>query len=148
MPMQANSASVLAKIGDMRFLRYVLASVGALAVDVGCFLGLMAGGIAAAPASAVGYSLGILAHWLMSSRAVFHDSVADGGIARTRQKALFVISALIGLGLTTAIVGFGDWSGIDPRLAKGVAIVVSFIVTWLIRSRIVFRSPDASAQGV
>ena len=147
MPLHANPASVLAKIGDIRFLRYVFASVGALAVDVGCFLGLMAVGTAAAPASAAGYSLGILAHWLMSSRAVFQDSVADGGIARTRQKALFVISALIGLGLTTAIVGFGDWSGIDPRLAKGVAIVVSFLVTWLIRSRIVFRSPDAPAQG-
>ena len=47
----------------------------------------------------------------------------------------------------SAIVGFGDWSGIDPRLAKGVAIVVSFLVTWLIRSRIVLRSPDAHAQG-
>ena len=147
MLVRANPASFMGKLGDIRFLRYVLASVGALAVDVGCFLGLMAAGIAAAPASAAGYSLGILAHWLMSSRAVFHDSVADGGIARTRQKALFVISALIGLGLTTAIVGFGDWSGIDPRIAKGVAIVFSFLVTWLIRSRIVFRSPAAPAQG-
>ena len=127
------------KLGDIRFIRYVLASVGALAVDVGAFLGLMAAGIAAAPASAAGYSLGILAHWLMSSRAVFQDTVADGGAARTRQKALFVISALVGLGLTTLIVGMGDHAGGDPRIAKAVAIVVSFFVTWLIRSRIVFR---------
>jgi putative flippase GtrA len=66
--------------------------------------------------------------------------VAEGGMARTRQKALFVISALIGLALTTAIVGAADWSGFDPRIAKALAIMVSFLVTWLIRSRIVFRS--------
>jgi putative flippase GtrA len=128
------------KLRDIRFIRYILASVGALAVDVGVFLALLSVGVFAALASAIGYSLGILAHWLMSSRAVFQDTVAQGGMARTRQKALFVISALVGLGLTTAIVGLGDYAGGDPRLAKVVAIGVSFLATWLIRSRIVFRA--------
>ncbi len=140
-------ASIIAKLRDVRFVRYICASVGALAVDVGSFLGLMVVGIAAAPASAIGYSLGILAHWLMSSRAVFQDSVASGGTARTRQKALFVISALLGLALTTAIVGLADKGGIDPRIAKGIAIIVSFFVTWLIRSRIVFRAPGHAVTG-
>lgn len=145
--MNASAASMLLKLRDIRFLRYVFASVGALAVDVGSFLALMAFGMLAAPASAVGYSLGILAHWLMSSRAVFQDNVATGGMARTRQKALFVISALIGLALTTAIVGAADRSGIDPRLAKVAAIIVSFAVTWLIRSKIVFRNNDPAQSG-
>jgi len=131
---------LFAKLRDARFTRYILASVGALAVDVGSFLAILAAGMAAAPASALGYSLGILAHWLMSSRAVFHDSVASRGIARTRQKALFVISALVGLGLTTAIVGVGDLVGVYPLAAKAVAIVVAFTVTWLLRSKIVFRA--------
>ena len=135
-------SALLAKLRDTRFVRYILASVGALAVDVGVFLALLSFGAMAAAASAVGYTFGILAHWLMSSRAVFQDKVAAGGMARAQQKALFVISALIGLALTTAIVGMGDWSGIDPRLAKGAAIIVSFLVTWLIRSRIVFRSEE------
>lgn len=133
------AATIFARLTDMRFVRYVLASVGALAVDVGSFLALMALGMAAAPASAVGYSLGIVAHWLMSSRAVFQDRVASGGTARTQQKALFVISALVGLALTTAIVAAGVAGGLDPRIAKGAAIVVSFLATWLIRSKIVFR---------
>ncbi len=141
--MDATVTSILTKLRDVRFVRYVLASVGALAVDVGSFLALLSLGLAAAPASAIGYSLGIFAHWLMSSRAVFQDKVATGGMARTQQKALFVISALIGLALTTAIVGLGDWSGFDPRIAKAGAIVVSFFVTWLIRSRIVFRGEEA-----
>ena len=75
----------------------------------------------------------------MSSRAVFVGNVAERGAARTKQKALFVISALVGLGLTTAIVWAGDASGFDPRLAKLVAIGVSFTATWLLRSRVVFR---------
>lgn len=130
----------LTRLRDMRFIRYVMASVGALAADVGAFLSLLALGVAAAPASAIGYSFGIVVHWLVSSRAVFHDSVAEERGARAWQKALFVLSALIGLGLTTAIVGLGDAAGFDPRLAKLAAIVVSFTATWLLRAQIVFRA--------
>ncbi|WP_340588315.1 GtrA family protein [Erythrobacter alti] len=131
--------AALLRFVDRRITRYLLASVGALAVDVGSFLALLSLGVWAAGASAIGYSLGIVAHWLMSSRAVFIGNVAERGAGRTRQKALFVISALIGLGLTTGIVWAGDVSGFDPRLAKLVAIAVSFTVTWLVRSRVVFR---------
>ena len=128
-----------ARLSDIRFLRYLLASGGALAVDLGCFLALLALGTWPAAASAAGYSLGIVAHWLISSRAVFADGVAERGALRTRQKALFVGSALAGLSLTTAIVGAGEVAGIDPRLAKLAAIGGSFLLTWLLRSRVVFR---------
>jgi putative flippase GtrA len=128
------------KIADLRLVRYILASVGALAVDMGSFLALLSLAVPAAAASAIGYALGIVAHWLLSSRAVFSDSVASRGLERTKQKALFVGSAMIGLALTTAIVGLADHGGADPRLAKLVAIAVSFAVTWMLRNRIVFRS--------
>ncbi|AKQ43049.2 polysaccharide biosynthesis protein GtrA [Aurantiacibacter atlanticus] len=131
--------AALLRLIDMRLTRYMFASVGALAVDLGAFLALLALGTWPAGASAIGYSLGILAHWLMSSRAVFIGHVAQPGRARTRQKALFVGSALIGLALTTAIVWAGDTGGIDPRAAKLVAIAVSFFVIWRLRSRVVFR---------
>lgn len=120
-------------------LRYLLASVGALAVDMGSFLALLALGVMPVLASAAGYTLGIVAHWLLSSRAVFTDSVAEERTARTRQKALFVGSALIGLALTTMIVGAGTAIGLDSRLSKIVAIGVSFTVTWLLRKRVVFQ---------
>lgn len=124
---------------DTRLVRYLLASVGALAVDVGTFHILLTAGMWAAGASAIGYGLGIAAHWLMSSRAVFIGSVAQRGPARTRQKALFVVSAMAGLALTTGIVWAGDTSGLNPYLAKMAAIAVSFVTTWLLRSRVVFR---------
>lgn len=131
---------LLFKIYDIRFLRYLAVSVGALAVDFGSFLALLALGVLAIPAAAIGYTLGIIAHWFMSSRAVFQDRVASQGTARSRQKALFVISALVGLALTTVIVGAADWGGFDPRAAKLAAIALSFAVTWMIRAKIVFRA--------
>lgn len=128
------------RIADLRLVRYGLASVGALAVDLCSFLALLAVGAPAAASSALGYACGIAAHWLLSSRAVFADSVAERGAARTRQKALFVVSAMIGLGLTTAIVGLADLGGADPRIAKLAAIAVSFAVTWMLRNKVVFRT--------
>jgi putative flippase GtrA len=133
------------KIADLRLVRYVLASVGALAVDLGSFLAFLSLAVPAAGASALGYGLGIVAHWLLSSRAVFADSVAMRGRERTKQKALFVVSAMIGLALTTGIVGLADLAGTDPRIAKLGAIVISFAVTWMLRNKVVFRS--ASAVG-
>ena len=133
----------LARLRDVRLVRYLLASAGALALDVGSFLALLALGVVPALASAIGYSLGILCHWLLSSRAVFHDTVARGGIARTKQKALFVISALLGLALTTMIVGGADLAGMDPRIAKLIAVAASFTLTWLLRAKIVFRDRAA-----
>lgn len=132
------------RFADVRLVRYGLASVGALAVDLGCFLGLLALGTAPAAASAAGYGLGIVAHWLMSSRVVFADNVAQRGSARTRQKALFVGSAIVGLGITTAIVGIAHSGGIDPRVAKLAAIAASFSVTWLLRNSVVFRRRSAA----
>jgi len=132
--------AIIARLADIRLVRYLLASVGALAVDMSTFLALLAFGTWAAGASAVGYAAGILAHWLMSSRAVFADRVAERGLPRTQQKVLFVASAVLGLGLTTGIVFAGDTAGLDPRAAKLVAIAVSFAATWLLRSRVVFSA--------
>lgn len=127
------------RLRRVMLLRYLLASVGALAVDMGSFLALLAMGSAPVIASASGYSLGILAHWLLSSRAVFTETVAAERGARNRQKALFVGSALVGLALTTLIVGVGTALGLDSRVSKIVAVGASFSATWLLRKRIVFQ---------
>ncbi len=126
---------------DWRWMRYVMASVAALATDVGLFLALLASGMTAIGASATGYCTGIIVHWLISSRIVFADGAAEKGSGeRTRQKALFVGSALVGLIITMAIVGGGDAISIDPRLAKLVAIIVAFQTTYMLRRHIVFRA--------
>ena len=69
---------------------------------------------------------------------MFTGQVAADGAARRSQQGLFVLSALVGLGITTAIVGLGSRFGLDPRIAKGAAIVVSFQATYLLRKKVVF----------
>lgn len=131
--------ALVARLRDIRFVRYLLASVGALAVDVGVFMAFLTIGMGPVSASVIGYTLGIAVHWLLSSRKVFMGHVAAGGVARNRQKVLFVISALAGLAVTALIVATGEAIGFDPRLAKLAAIGASFFATWLLRSHIVFR---------
>ena len=62
------------------------------------------------------------------------------GIERTRQKALFFVSALVGLAVTMAIVGMGTIAGIWPLATKAIAVVVSFQITYILRKRIVFAA--------
>src|SRR4249919_3448472 len=136
-------AAQLATLRQALLVRYLGASVIALGCDFACFLLLLQLGLDPAPASALGYSVGIVVHWLVSSRKVFVDGVASGGRARTRQKALFVGSALAGLAVTTGVVAAASALGLDPRLAKLVAVAASFTVTWLLRDSVVFRKPVA-----
>ncbi len=133
---------MLARLHHLRhvlLVRYLGASVIALGCDFASFLALLELRAAPGLAAAFGYTIGIAVHWLVSSRKVFTASVAQRGAERTRQKALFVASALVGLALTSTIVSLGSVAGFDPRLAKLAAIGVSFTVTWLLRDIIVFR---------
>ena len=125
---------------QLTFIRYGVVSVGAVAVDMAIFLALLQSGMLSAVAAAIGYAAGIFAHWMLSSRKVFQDRVSQRGTReRTQQKAMFVVSALLGLVLTMAVVGIGEFFGIDPRIAKGFAIILSFTLTYLLRNVVVFR---------
>ena len=128
----------LGALTKLTYVRYGIGSVVALGSDLGLFLALMKLGLIPVTASALGYTLGILVHWLISSRLVFAEGATTTGAARTRQKALFVGSALIGLAVTTAIVGLGHMAGLMPIVAKLAAIVVSFQTTYLLRKSFVF----------
>lgn len=130
------------RIADARvpgvFRRYVGASAAALGVDLGGFLLLLHAALPAAAASAIGYATGITVHWWLSSRIVFVDGLADAGAGRAGQQALFLVSAMIGCGITVGVVGLGAAVGLDPRVAKLGAIAGSFGTMWLLRRHIVF----------
>ena len=134
-----------AKLYRGTFARYFASSAVALGVDTTIFFGSVALGAPPTPASAVAYSGGILVHWLITSRAVFPADVAERGPARTRQKFLFVLSALAGLAATTAMVSAGAAMGASLVLTKGVAVAVSFMINWLLRRFLVFPAQAAAA---
>ena len=123
---------------DQVYLRYIGASAVSLGVDFAVFMAAMSVGVPPAIAAACGYIVGIVCHWLISSRMVFVGLVAADSVSRRHQQALFVLSALVGLAITTAIVGVGSRYGLDPRVAKAIAIVVSFQTTYVIRKKVVF----------
>lgn len=128
--------TLLARHGQLA--RYGLASALALAGDYTIFVTLLRLTLPATPASLLAYTGGIAIHWLASSRAVFPDQAAPPGAERNRQKALFIATALAGLGLTGIIVALGTLAGFDPRLAKLAAVAASFLATWHLRRHIVF----------
>ncbi|MBZ6377417.1 hypothetical protein B5C34_05040 [Pacificimonas flava] len=131
---------VVGRLGlDRSFAAYVAVSAAALVADVLTLDRLLVIGADERLAAALGYSLGILVHWLLASRLVFAlEAAGRGSEERRRQKGLFILSALVGLALTTGIVGAGTQLGFDPRLAKLFAIGVSFFAVWLIRRLYIF----------
>ncbi|MET0361584.1 MAG: GtrA family protein [Sphingobium sp.] len=133
-------APLVRRAAGLTYSRYVLASAASLALDIGLFLAALHLGLPAMAASALGYAAGLGAHWLLSTRFVFDDGMAASGTARSRQKGLFVATGLIGLCITTAIVGAGASLGIDPRLAKILAIAISFQATYFARRAAIFRA--------
>lgn len=123
---------------DTIYCRYIAASAAALSVDFALFMAALSLGVPPTLAAAIGYMAGIVCHWLISSRIVFVGRLAKIGADRWQQQVLFVGSAAVGLGITMAIVGVGSSYGLDPRIAKAVAIVVSFQAAYLLRRKIVF----------
>lgn len=120
------------------YARYIMASTAALAADLSLFLTLLQLDTHAVLAASAGYCAGLIVHWMISSRLVFRDYVRPFVTQRRKQKAMFVASTFIGLGLTGLIVGVAGPLGIDPRLAKLAACAVSFQAIYLLRKNVVF----------
>jgi putative flippase GtrA len=130
----------LTRLTSRTYVRYGIGSVLALGSDLALFMIMLRLGILPVAASALGYGLGIVVHWLVSSRFVFTDGTASTGPARTRQKGLFLGSALIGLGITTGIMTVAGMIGLLPIAAKLVAIIISFQATYALRKAVVFTA--------
>lgn len=120
------------------FARYLGASGVALGLDIVVFAAGVALGLPAGAAAAVSYSAGIAVHWWLSSRAVFAGELAAQGRARARQQALFVLTALVGLALTTGVVTVLSHAGLPAAVARFAAIGASFVATYLLRRVFVF----------
>ena len=122
----------------LTFVRYLVASALALGLDMSTFLLTLRSGVDPVGAAVAGYVVGLAAHWFMSSRLVFASHLAGRGMVRVQQQGLFIGSALVGLAITMTIVGLGTMLGAQPQIAKGIAVGVSFLVTYVLRRTIVF----------
>jgi putative flippase GtrA len=125
---------LMALVARLMFARYLLASICALSSDMALFLMLDHVGAAPMLAAFGGYAIGLIVHWTISIRFVF-----DTGTGPTHaQRVGFVASALLGMGITLAMVGGLSMVGVAPAIAKLLSVPVSFLTVYAIRKYGVF----------
>lgn len=133
-----NLPAPLALLNRFSITRYLLASVVSLAFDVALFMVLVAFLFDPGWASAAGYSVGIIVHWLISSSFVFPGK-ARNGAALQLQRLGFIGTAVLGLGITVSIVSGLTSAGVLPVMAKAAAVAISFCAVYFTRKYGVFR---------
>lgn len=118
--------------------RYLLASACALASDMLVFLMLEHLGTPPVIAAFGGYVFGMGVHWIISVRFVFLPGDRDS--ATHFHRIGFVLSSLLGLGVTMGVVGALSTVGTSPAIAKLAAVPVSFFTIYAIRKYGVFAT--------
>jgi putative flippase GtrA len=133
----ANRASLF-QLGR-QFALYFVVSAGALVLDFGLFLALTRfGGMDYLPASAISFSTGTLASYLLSVRLVFdHREVRD----RRMEFASFFAIGLIGLAVNQlALLAAVSGLGLAAPVAKVAAAGFSFVANFLARRTLLFSA--------
>ncbi len=140
---EAQSFTGLRLRGHFRLLpqlsRYAVVSLLALALDCAVYLSLITTGIRPMPAGIVGYSMGLLLHFVLSSAFVFNASAVDKD--RIRLFGEFALSGLAGLVVTAVVIAATtDFAGLPALPAKILATGVSFLIVYSLRRGIVFAA--------
>ncbi|CAM5380170.1 GtrA family protein [Sphingobium scionense] len=133
-PLRALTARLGSIAARFMFARYLLASICALSSDMAAFLMLSRIGATPMLAAFGGYAVGLVVHWVISIRFVFDTGAGPSNT----QRVAFVVSALIGMGITIAMVGGLSAVGIAPATAKLISVPASFLSVYAIRKYGIF----------
>jgi putative flippase GtrA len=116
---------------------YTVVSALALGLDLVVFTALTRGGLRAALAGIIGYAVGLVLHYILSSRFVFDTTGSTK--SGLRRFAEFVVSGGVGILITWAIIAFStEVLHVPALIGKILAVGTSFIVVFLLRRGIVF----------
>lgn len=143
--MGSNPPQPGAKALDAReFVRYVTASVVALGVDV-LVLYLLAVrlGIDAPVAGTISYVVGLAVHYVLAVSRVF--AFRRLRHAPSAEFALYAASGAVGAGVSYVILSAGEHVGAWLWYGKAVAVAVAFVVTYLLRRRVLFTRTATDA---
>ena len=126
-------------------LRFGLAGVAGLVVDLGALVALRSGaGWPLAVASGAAFALGWAANYGLVRLWVFRG-VAPGGEAGRLGR--YLVLAAGNAAATVVVVSGLTWLGADYRLAKVVAVVGLFATNYVLVPRVVMTSPFSRAGG-
>jgi putative flippase GtrA len=127
--------------------RYSAASALALALDFATYLSLAGGGMKPVLAGVLGYSAGLVLHFVLSSRFVFNATASDK--TRARLMGEFALSGLAGIGATAIVMAIAtDLAGLPGLVAKMLAAGASFVLVYWLRCTIVFAAPTERAPNI
>ncbi|HRN88228.1 MAG TPA: GtrA family protein [Hyphomicrobium sp.] len=124
-----------------RLLRYTGVNAASVAVDYTIFLSLMK--LAGMPvlASTIGHAVAFSLNYVLSRKLVFGTAGEHKG--EQRLFAEFMATGLLGLALTASITAAGIYlMDFEPIVAKTVAMLITFVTLYIIRSRLVFTRPN------
>ena len=124
-----------------RLLRYTGVNLTSLALDYAIFLPLTHATDLPVLSSIVAYIAALALNYRLSRLYVFGD---DGGHkGEKRLFAQFMATGLLGLVLTAVVTGGGIyWLGFKPAIAKTIAVLICFVVLYIVRSRLVFTPAE------
>jgi putative flippase GtrA len=121
--------------------RYVLASALCLILDIMALKGLSSVGFENSAAAVMAYALGLWVHYLLAIKWVFvYRRLKD---ETKSELTAYLVTGLLGMMINYGIIYIGDQLGVLLRYSKGVAIIVSFVVVYLIRKNWLFLSQAA-----
>ena len=120
--------------------RYTIVSALALGLDFATLLALTGGfGLRASLAGVIGYAVGLVLHFALSTRFVFNTSAAQKSRARLFME--FAATGVVGLAITGGVLWLAtDIAGIPTVLAKAAAVAISFAAVFALRRTVVFAA--------
>jgi len=126
----------------MQFAFYLVVGGTAFLVELVSFLVLLEIGLAPIPASIASFVVASIANYLLSYLVAF----SPGAISRGQEMSRFVLVALVGLGLNTAVVWLLLTLGAPAVVAKVAAVAPVLAWNFLGRRLFVFSTlvPEAS----
>ena len=120
-----------------RLLRYTGVNLATLGLDYAIFLPLTHATGLPVTASIVAYIVALTANYHLSRLFVFGEDGQHKGARRLLVQ--FFASGMLGLVLTAAVTGLGVHGlGWSPFLSKTIAVLICFVVLYVVRSRLIF----------
>ena len=121
----------------IQFLRYTFVSFAALAVDYVFYIFLINfTSLKAEIAASISYMIGLVLAYVLLKKFVFNFGVKHWVKV---ERILFFLSGLIGTVTTYLVAKTSMFLYANPFIAKGNAVLVSFVIVYLFRKYYVFK---------
>jgi putative flippase GtrA len=122
-----------------RLLRYTGVNLTSLVLDYAIFLPMTHATDLPVLSSIVAYIAALALNYRLSRLYVFGSDGRHKG--EKRLFAQFLATAILGLTLTATVTGLSIyWFELTPAIAKTIAVLICFVVLYIVRSRLVFTS--------